>query len=249
MRQLLVLNPNTTDSVTRQLAVAIAPLLGEGVAVTARTARFGARYIASEAAYAIAAHAALDAWACHDGAADGVLLGCFGDPGVDALRELSPAPVIGLAEAAMREAAPLGRFAIVTGGPRWRVMLERLARGLGLEASLQSIHLVARTGGELAADPAAGADLLAAACDDATRGGRVDAVILGGAALVGFAERLAARVAVPLVDNVAAGARAIGTLMAAGAARPAGPDGTAYVGLSDELQARLAGGIAGRTGS
>ena len=34
-----------------------------------------------------------------------MLVGCFGEPGCIALRELAGVPVIGLAEAAMREAA------------------------------------------------------------------------------------------------------------------------------------------------
>ncbi|NED70576.1 Asp/Glu racemase, partial [Streptomyces sp. SID10244] len=46
---------------------------------------------------------------------DGYLIACFGDPGLDAAREAADAPVMGIAEAAMHLAAPLGRgFSIVT---------------------------------------------------------------------------------------------------------------------------------------
>jgi len=54
--------------------------------------------------------------------------GLIGDPGLLALRESSPAPVSGLAEAAFMDAARHGRFAIVTGGARWAPMLQRLAQ-------------------------------------------------------------------------------------------------------------------------
>ena len=50
------------------------------------------------------------------------------DPTAASLHLGSLVPVMGLAEAAMREADALGPFAIVTGGAAWGPMLERLAR-------------------------------------------------------------------------------------------------------------------------
>ena len=239
MAQVLLINPNTTASVTERLAPPLAEALGPAHRLRLSTARFGADYIASEAAYCVAGHAALDAYACHGEGADGVLVGCFGDPGVFALRELCPGPVIGLAEASMRLAARRGRFAIVTGGVRWRPMLERLARSLGLEASLQQIELVSLTGAQLAADPPGALRLLARACADATRGG-ADSVILGGAALVGMAGQLAPQVPVPLIDNVQAGGQMMREALAANpGSAPAGPDGARWQGIGAELTALL----------
>ena len=131
MRQLLVINPNMSAHVSALLQRHVQGAAGSHVAVRTATARFGAPYIACEASYAVAAHAALDVWA-HEiaqpqPAPDAVLIGCFGDPGLMALRESSPVPVTGLAEASFIEAARHGRFAIVTGGVRWGPMLQRLA--------------------------------------------------------------------------------------------------------------------------
>jgi allantoin racemase len=84
---------------------------------------------------------------------DGVLIGCFGDPGLFALREVSGCPVTGLAEASFIQAAALGPFAIVTGGERWKPMLHRLANSLGYGAQLRHIETVAPTGAALQADP------------------------------------------------------------------------------------------------
>lgn len=212
--RLLILNPNTTASVTARLLAHGQALLAarapsarpRTVTLNAVTAQLGASYIASEASYAIAGHAALDTWARHaaaGGRADTILLGCFGDPGVWALREATGLPVIGLAEAAMRRAARHGRFAIVTGGLAWVPMLQRLARSLGLDHALAGVHAVAPSGAQLAADPAAALALLAQACRAAAVG--VDAVILGGAGLAGYAQALAGEVAVPLLDSASAG--------------------------------------------
>jgi allantoin racemase len=211
MRHLLVINPNTSDSVTALLRTHILQMSGPDVAVHMATARFGARYIASEASYAIAAHAVLDAWAAwladSGPTPDAVLVACFGDPGLLALRECSPVPVTGLAEAAFCEAAQHGRFAIVTGGVAWKPMLERLAHSLGYGPQLAYIHTLEATGAELAADPVAARALLAAACVEAAAQPGVQAVVLGGAGLAGMAAQIQSVVPVPVIDSVLAGAR------------------------------------------
>src|SRR5436190_11396013 len=105
------------------------------------TGRFGAAYISSRAAAAIAAHAALDALAEHAHDCDAVYLACFGDPGLAALKEVSPVPVVGMAEASCIEAARAGRrFGIVTGGALWKPMLEEFVATLGLSQQLAGIR-------------------------------------------------------------------------------------------------------------
>ena len=212
MRHLLIINPNTSGSVSALLQTHAQRAAGPDVRVRTVTARFGAPYIACEASYAVAGHAVLDTWAAtladDDQAEPGaVLIGCFGDPGLLALRDSSAVAVTGLAEAAFVEAAAYGRFAIVTGGARWRPMLARLAQMLGYGDQLAGIHKVAPTGAQLAADPVAAQALLAAACQAAVRDFRAQAVILGGAGLAGLAQMIQADVSVPVIDSVLAGTR------------------------------------------
>lgn len=215
MRRLLVVNPNTSAAVSALLQEHVQAAAGSHVKVDTATARFGAPYISDEASYAVASHATLDAWAAALAASlaqghappDSVLIGCFGDPGLFALRESSPVPVTGLAEAAFIEAARHGRFAVVTGGAKWGPMLQRLAQTLGHAHSLAGIHTVIPTGAQLAADPASARTLLAGACQDAARQMEVQAVILGGAGLAGVAAAIQPLVDVPVIDSVQAGAR------------------------------------------
>lgn len=224
MRQLLVINPNTSASVSALLQTHAQHAAGPQVQVRTVTARFGAPYIACEASYLVAGHATLDAWAAalaqEVPAPDAVLIGCFGDPGLQALRESSTAPVTGLAEAAFRAAAGHGRFAIVTGGARWQAILQRLADSLGYRDALGGIHTVAPTGAQLAADPLGAQALLACACQNAVRDFGVQAVVLGGAGLAGLAAAIQPRVDVPVIDSVLAGTRQ--ALRAGVTARPAG---------------------------
>jgi allantoin racemase len=213
MPRLLLINPNTTLSVTRSLAQVaefLAPAAGR---VTARTARFGAAYISSEVGVVLAAHAALDAYAIDAAEArevpDAILIGCFGDPGLAALAELAPCPVVGLAEAAMRSAVLRGRFAIVTGGAAWAPMLRRLAFSIGLQPALADIVTVQATGAELAADPARARGLLLGACRTVlARAPDVASIVVGGAALAGVAADLQPEVDVPLLDSVRSGVQA-----------------------------------------
>ena len=229
MKTLLLINPNTSAPVTRLMAEVMRPLLGADVALEPVTARFGASYIASEPAYAVAAHAALDAWAAHraaGGRCDAVLVGCFGDPGVGALRELAGVPVTGLAEAALREAAAHGPHAVVTGGAAWKPMLERFAAAQGLDAGLCGVHVVERSGAELMAQPDGGeAELLGAL--RAAADGPARALVIGGAALGGIAQRVAPRLALPVIDSVQAGARWARAVLAASGAGGASPSASA----------------------
>ena len=218
MPTVLLINPNTTESVTRLMVDVMRPVLGEGIALAARTARLGAPYIASEVSYAVAAHAVLDAWeafVADGGRCDAVIVGCFGDPGVHALREAGGLPVMGLAEAAMREAGTHGPHAIVTGGLPWRPMLRRFAAAEGLAGDLLDIHVVERSGVELMAQPDGGAGELLGVIEAAARP-PCRAVVIGGAALGGIARQVAARVPVPLIDSVQAGARWARAAVAAG---------------------------------
>ncbi len=197
--RILLLNPNTTASITERVHAVARQVVAEraaDVAFTPATGRFGAAYIASEAASAIAGHAALDAFVrAYDGH-DAVLLACFGDPGLAALQELSPVPVVGMADAACHAACLVGpRFGIVTGGERWGPMLRRFVAGIGLGERLAHVATVAPSGADIARDPEGSLAMLEAACRECVQTG-ADVVILAGAGLAGLAPRVAAPVPV-----------------------------------------------------
>ncbi|RZL00343.1 MAG: Asp/Glu racemase [Rubrivivax sp.] len=210
----LIINPNLRTALTADLVDQFKPFVaGRGLAVIGATATFGHDYIASEASYVMAAHAVLDTWQLHllqHGPPQAVLVACFGDPGVWALREMTGVPVIGLAEAAMKEARAIGPFGIVTGGAAWGPMLQRLARGWEMSgpAGLQRVQTVEAHGGDLAADPVRGLTSLGEAVHAILQGDPpLASVILGGAALGGWARQLSAGPQVHLIDSVEAGGR------------------------------------------
>ena len=240
--KLLLINANTTVGVTDRLVEHARTLAGPEVEVVGATGRFGARYISSRAAVAVAAHAALDALAEHGEGADAVCLACFGDPGLAALKELSPVPVIGMAEASCHAAAMIGRrFSIVTGGALWGPMLEDFVASLGMSERLASVATIALTGDQIARDAEGSLPTLAQACAACVRDDGADVVILGGAALVGLAERIADRVPVPLICSATT---SVAMTLAVARAKPARTSSPASpvesVGLSPALARALA---------
>jgi len=243
--KLLIINPNTSDAITARVLGEARRIASRDTELKAVTGRFGARYVASRAAYAIAGHAALEAYAEHAADADAVLLACFGDPGLFALKELARQPVVGMAEASCLTAAALGgRFSIVTGGERWAPMLEEFVASIGLRERLAAIETVAPSGADIARDPDGALNMLADACTEAVARHRADSVILAGAGLVGLAARIAHRVPAPLVDCLAASLRMAETLARANVAKPergsfAATPPVETVGLAPALAAML----------
>ena len=237
---ILVINPNTTAAVTERVAAHVRRIAGPSVTIVPATGRFGARYIASRAAAAVAGHAALDAYAAFGADCDAVYLACFGDPGLLALREVAPVPVVGMAEAACREAATAGRFSIVTGGTAWQPMLSEFVALLGLSDRLAGIRATKATGGEIHRDPDAALADLVAACRACAETDGAETVILGGAGLAGLAERIRPQVPVPVLCSVEAGTRAVLAAAVLPRSAPSRPPPTEATGLSPALTRLLA---------
>lgn len=204
MTHLLLINPNTTQSITDLVLKHARRFAAKGTTLRAVSGAFGPRYVASRIGYAIAGHAAVDAFANDRGRKDAVVLACFGDPGLAALKEISPVPVVGMADASILQACAVAkRFSIVTGGERWKPMLEEFVASMGLSSRLASVRTVAPTGADIARNPKAAMALLAKGCNACAREDGADVVILGGAGLAGLAARLRPAVDVPLLDGVA----------------------------------------------
>lgn len=130
---------------------------------------------------------------------DAIILGCFGDPGLDGLREIVGVPVVGPCEAAMHVACTLGhRFGIVTVldavvGPLWR-----LVRIAGLESRAAAIVACDVPVLELGTDSYAA---VLAGCREALDRG-ADTIALGcmSMAFLGVAERLSEELDVPVIN-------------------------------------------------
>ena len=237
--RLLLINPNTSPDITALVAANAQNCAAPDTTFDPVTARFGARYIGTRAAAAIAGHAALDAFAAfyrpHHA---GVLLACFGDPGIEALREIAPVPAIGMAEAAMREAVADGaRVGILTGGARWVPMLTEFVGTLGLSAQLAGVRAVAATGAQIAAEPERALGELAAAATACAEQDGADIVILGGAGLAGLVPRVQALTSVRLLGSLEASITRLERMVRAATPEFSPAPSVPSIGLAPELAA------------
>lgn len=206
--RILLANPNTSQSITDRIAAVARAAASPGTEVVAVTGDSGVPYIATRAEAAVAGRTTLELMAAHAPGCDAAIVAAFGDPGVGGARELLDIPVIGLAEAAMLTACMLGRrFAVVTFaaalGPWYRECVDY--NGLaGRLAAIRCLDGPFRDIGDVQEEKEA---LLVEMCARAVAEDEADVIILGGAPLAGLAAKVRDRVAVPLVDGVAAAIR------------------------------------------
>lgn len=206
--RILVVNSNTTDSVTSRIADAALAALPEGCTVETVSAPFGLPLIVTRADWLVAGPATLAALAARRGSFDAAVVACFGDPGVEAAKEMFNVPVIGISEAAFHAACLLGRrFGIVSFTAALKPMFEDCLERAGLTARCAGF----RMGPAFAGDPGRVAeerrDMILELCRASIEQDGAEVVILAGGPLAGLAPLLAPDVAAPLVDGTAAGVR------------------------------------------
>lgn len=201
--RLLIVNPNTSASVTERIREAADAVARPGDSFTTLCPAYGPSLIVTPADAERAAEAVLDTVRAHEEPCDGIVLASFGNTGAEGVRALRPhVPVIGIAAAAFSIAAALGgRFGIVTFGQSLVPDLEQKAQEAGLGDRL--IATVAATQGDFG-DPGTVqhryADALGGLCAQMHERG-ASCVVLGGGPLAGLAARLAPESRVPLIDG------------------------------------------------
>jgi allantoin racemase len=74
---------------------------------------------------------------------EALIVGCFGDPGVEAAREIATIPIIGPCEASLLASVPLGhKTSIITVLQNMVPPLRKVARQVGLENRLASVRSI-----------------------------------------------------------------------------------------------------------
>lgn len=247
MTRILVVNSNTSEAVTARIAAAARVAASPGTTIEAVSAPFGLPLIVTRADWLLAGPATLAALSARRGAYDAAVIACFGDPGLDAAKELLEVPVLGISEAAFHAASMLGRrFGVVSFSAALRPMFEDCLAQHGFAARCVGF----RMGPPFAGDPGRvaeeRAELLVALCRQSVEEDGAEAVILAGGPLAGLAPLLAPRVPVPLVDGTAAAVRlaeAMIGLAPPGSRRPRST--SAPTGFPAEVAALYAGNSRG----
>ncbi len=215
MPRALVVNPNTSAAMSEEIRRTAEPVFSAPWSCQVVNAPGGPESLESWRDYALASVAVMPLVEDPQGAA-GVLLACFGDPGLPALKEICPVPVVGIAEAAMSLALLVGgRFGILAGMDRAVSLMDALVRGVGLEPRYAGTESVGMRVLELDADRARALDALEAASGRLVRRG-AEVLLLGCAGLTGFRQELSSRLGTVVIDPVEAGCRLLRAVVEAG---------------------------------
>lgn len=218
--RILVVNPNTSVSMTRSIEAAARAAASPGTEIVPVTAPYGVAGIDCATESLISAVAVMDAVTTlrADGVTfDAVVLAGYGEHGREGLQELLETPVLDIAEVSAHAAMLLGRrFSVVTTLDRSVSAIEDRLLLAGVRAHCASVLGTGLSTTELEEDPARAVGAVVEQARLAVRRDRAEVICLGCGGLAGAAEAVGAEVGVPVVDGVSVGVRFAEALVGAG---------------------------------
>ncbi len=215
MPKALIINPNTSQEMTAEIEATAAQSFKPPWTYMMATAPAGPESLESWTDYHLASVCVLPLLERHADV-DGVVLACFGDPGLYPLKESCDFPVIGIAEASISLALLLGaKFGILAGMRRAVELMDSMVRTYGLEAryagtealEMRVLDFELRPDDTLNGLENAGLKL---------RGQGAEVILLGCAGLTTFTEETYRRIQMPIIDPVLAGCRMLQTVCESG---------------------------------
>jgi allantoin racemase len=215
--QLLVVNVNTTESMTATIAEQARRCAEPGTEIIALTPTFGADSCESNLDSHLAAIAVADRVLAYTGPYDAVVMAGFGEHGREVLQELLDVPVVDITEAAALVAGLLGRrFSIITTLERTVSLIEDRLLLAGLDRRCASVRATGIDVLELEKDWARTVDAITAEALAAIREDRAEVICFGCAGMADLGEKIQASVGVPVVDGVSAAVKLAESLVRLG---------------------------------
>ncbi len=216
--RILIVNPNTTASMTDAIGRAARRAASAGTEIIAVNPADGPVAIEGYYDEAFSVPGVLAEIAKGEAiAVSAHIIACFDDTGLEAARCASSAPVIGIGEAAFHLASMLGhRFSVITTLSCSIAAIENNLLKYGLAgrcAKVRACELPVLTLDDPTSDAAAriGVEIELAKQDD-----KAEVIVLGCAGMAELAAALAARHGVPVIDGVASAVKLAEALAALG---------------------------------
>ena len=200
--RLLVINPNSTVSMTEKIGAAARAAAGPGTEIVAVNPPCGPVSIEGYYDEAMSVPGVLQVIQNTDGA-DAIIIACFDDTGLDAARCLTDRPVIGIGEAAYHFASMLAnKFSVVTTLARSVPALEHNLTRYGLAARCARVRASDVPVLELERPGSDARDRISAEVARAIAEDKAEAIVLGCAGMADFAASLSAEHGLPVIDGV-----------------------------------------------
>lgn len=203
MDSLIVINPNSSETVTAGIDAALDPLRSFGIPIRCLTLAEGPPGIESQIQADLTIAPMLRLAAAQEDAA-GFVIACFGDPGLHALRDRTALPVLGIQEAAVATALTLGqRFGVIAILPGSIPRHLRAFGAMGVLDRLAGDRALGLTVADLADDGRSLAAMIA--CGQTLRDADgADVLVMGCAGMARFRAPLEAATGLPVVEPVQA---------------------------------------------
>ena len=203
---ILVINPNTSQEMTAAIdRVAQATVAGTPAKALTLCSRQGPHTIEGPLDAALGVAGMLEVIGAHTTPFDAVVVACFGDPGVDALRMLVRTPVVGIGAASFTQAAFMrARFAIVTPAVGTPERYAAVAQAMGIEKQFIGTYQTALAVEDFESGDPAVLQTLVERAEQAVHDG-AECLLFGCAGIADQIAAIEARVGVPCLASVAAG--------------------------------------------
>ncbi len=234
--RILIVNPNTTASMTRKVGEAARAVAAPGTIIEAVNPDFGPASIEGyfDEAFSVPGLLAEMGKAPER---DAYIIACFDDTGLDAARCMVDAPVIGIGEAAFHLASLVsGKFSVVTTLSRSVPAIEHNLHKYGLASRCARVRASEVPVLELEAPGSNAREKISAEIREAIAVDRAEAIVLGCAGMADLAQSLSREHGVPVVDGAAAAVKLCEALVSLGLKTSkvggfAAPRAKAYAGL------------------
>jgi allantoin racemase len=214
--KLLLINPNTTASMTQKAAVAARCVARPDTEIVATNPEHGPYSIEGFYDVALCLPGLLEESARHRDV-DAVIIACFDDTGLDAMRCLLDVPVIGIGEAGYHAAAMLAhRFSVVTTLSRSVAGISDNLKRYGLEAKCASVRATDIPVLKLEEGDPACLNQIRAEIAAAIEQDKAEAIVLGCAGMADLMQELSEEFGIPVIDGVSCAVGMAEALVAAG---------------------------------
>lgn len=203
--RILVVNVNTTASMTESIAQQARAVASPGTEIVALTPRFGAESCEGNFESYLAAVAVMDAVQSYTEPFDAVVQAGYGEHGREGLQELLNVPVVDITEAAASTAMFLGhKYSVVTTLDRAVPLIEDRLKLAGLTDRCASVRASGMAVLELEEEPERAVESIVREAELAVSVDKAEVIVLGCGGMAGLNDKVRERTGVPVVDGVAA---------------------------------------------
>ncbi|WP_347917740.1 aspartate/glutamate racemase family protein [Paracoccus marcusii] len=216
--KLVVINPNSTASMTDKILASARAVAAPGTDVEGRTAHGAPASIEGHFDEVMsAAHLLREVQQAQAEGADAIVVACFDDPAVGACREVATGPVLGICEAGIKAASMIATsFSIVTTLPRSVPVIEELVRKYGLDHQCRRVRSAEIPVLALEEPGSNARQLVRAEILRAIEEDRCETVVLGCAGMSDLTEWLSHETGIPVIDGVTVATKFAEALVGAG---------------------------------